>query len=407
MKTEKRFVIVFAAIFVVWCVLCVLCSVFLFGQMREHNQQAMVQLIANLRTEKPEMTDTDILKALDGKSNTLDTDDTESMMKSFGLSEDEWTVKINQADSQHIMTLSVGCCLLCGVSGLAVFLFYMQYRKKRQNELANYLAQINNGRYRMALDSNTESVDSRLQNEIYKTIVTLREAAQRASQGKEELKTALSDISHQLKTPLTSVIIMTEILLDNPDLPPELRQEFLCDIHRSSKHISFLVQSLLTLSKLDADSIVMKKQNVPLSRVFADVSQNVEVIAELKGVSVTAKDNDITLACDKKWLCEALTNITKNCIEHTSENGEVRLCAETNKFYTKITVSDNGQGIDIEDLPHIFDRFYRGKNADENSVGIGLALAKTIIQKSGGIVRVDSEVGKGSVFTIKFYNQNV
>ena len=186
-----------------------------------------------------------------------------------------------------------------------------------------------------------------------------------------------------------------------------MRQEFLRDIYRSSNHISFLVQSLLTLSKLDADSIVLKRKPEPLSEIFSEVNQSIAVLAELRGVTVTANDNGVSLECDKKWLCEALSNIAKNCAEHTDEGGEVRLTAEANPLYTKITISDNGSGIDKTDLPHIFERFYKGKNADENSVGIGLALAKTIIQKSGGTVSADSEPRKGASFTVKFYNRTI
>jgi signal transduction histidine kinase len=131
------------------------------------------------------------------------------------------------------------------------------------------------------------------------------------------------------------------------------------------------------------------------------------VLAELKGVSVTAADNAVTLGCDKKWLCEALTNIVKNCVEHTGAGGTVRLTAAANPLYTAITVSDNGQGIAPEDLPHIFERFYRGKNAADDSVGIGLALAKAIIEKAGGTIRAASEAGKGSEFSIKFFHGNL
>ena len=129
------------------------------------------------------------------------------------------------------------------------------------------------------------------------------------------------------------------------------------------------------------------------------------MLAELRGVSVTTDDNGVTLECDKKWLCEALSNIAKKCVEHTDEGGEVRLSAETNPVYTTITVSDNGQGIAPEDQPHIFERFYRGKNAADDSVGIGLALSKTIIEKAGGTIRVDSEPGKGSNFSIKLFQK--
>ena len=401
MKTEKRFVMLFAAVAAACCVLCVVCSVLTLGHLRQNNNAAVTQLIANLRAHDPDITDAEIMQLLNAEENTHDA---EKLLRSYGISEDKWAIKSSQADSAMVVASASAVCLLCGAACFGVFAVYRRRQRKRLDRLINYLAAVNGGSYDLALDSNSETADSRLQNEIYKTTVTLREAAQQAAESREKLKTALSDISHQLKTPLTSVIITTENLLDNPDLPPELRQEFLRDIYRSSNHISFLVQSLLTLSKLDADSIVLKRKPEPLGDIFSEVTQNIAVLAELKGVSVTADNSGVTLDCDKKWLCEALSNIAKNCVEHTDEGGAVSLSAESNPLYTKITVSDNGQGIAPEDLPHIFERFYRGKNAADDSVGIGLALSKTIVEKAGGTIRVDSEPKKGSTFTVKLFS---
>ncbi len=401
MKTEKRFVMLFAAVAAACCMLCVVCSVLTLGHLRQNNNAAVTQLIANLRAHAPDITDAEIMQILNAEENTHDA---EKLLRSYGISEDKWAVKSSQADSAMVVVSASAVCLLCGAACFGVFAVYRRRQRKRLDKLINYLAAVNGGSYDLALDSNSETADSRLQNEIYKTTVTLREAAQQAAESREKLKTALSDISHQLKTPLTSVIITTENLLDNPDLPPELRQEFLRDIYRSSNHISFLVQSLLTLSKLDADSIVLKRKPEPLRAVFSEVTQNIAVLAELKGVSVTADDNGVTLDCDKKWLCEALSNIAKNCVEHTGAGGTVRLTAAANPLYTAITVSDNGQGIAPEDMPHIFERFYRGKNAADDSVGIGLALSKTIVEKAGGTIRVDSEPKKGSSFIVKLFS---
>lgn len=404
MKTEKRFVIAFAAVVAACCALCVAGSVLSLRHLRQSQNAAVAQLIANLRAREPEMTDTEIMQILNAEENTLDAD---RLLRSYGISEDSWTVKSSQTDSAAVAAVSASVCLLCGAACFGVFALYKRRQRKRLDRLVSYLAAVNSGSYDLDLDSNSENADSRLQNEIYKTTVTLREAAQQSSESRQQLKTALSDISHQLKTPLTSIVITTENLLDNPDLPPELRQEFLRDIYQASNHISFLVQSLLTLSKLDADSIVLKRKPEQLKEIFSEVTQNIAVLAELRGVSVTAADNAVTLGCDKKWLCEALTNIVKNCVEHTENGGKVKISAEANPLYTAITVSDNGQGIAPEDLPHIFERFYRGKNAAADSVGIGLALAKAIIEKAGGTIRAASEAGKGSEFSIKFFHGNL
>lgn len=401
MKTEKRFIIAFAAVAAACCALCVLCSVLSLQRLRQNNNAAVAQLIANLRAHEPEITDTEIMQILNAEENTVEA---EKLLRSFGIPEDSWTVKNSQADSARGAAASAAVCLLCGASCFGVFALYRRRQSKRLDKLICYLAAVKGGNYDLDLDSNSENADSRLQNEIYNTTVALREAAQQSAASREQLKTALSDISHQLKTPLTSIIITTENLLDNPDLPPDLRQEFLRDIYRSSNHISFLVQSLLTLSKLDANSIILKRKPEPLGEIFKEVTQNLAVLAELKGVPIITDDNAVTLPCDKKWLCEALSNITKNCVEHTDNGGTVQMKAENNPLYTKITVSDNGQGIQKDDLPHIFERFYKGKNADDDRVGIGLALSKAIIEKSGGTVSVDSAIGTGSTFTIKIFH---
>lgn len=214
----------------------------------------------------------------------------------------------------------------------------------------------------------------------------------------------MSDISHQLKTPLTSIIVMVENILDDDDMPLEIRREFLSDIKHNTSTVSFLVQSLLTLSKLDAEAIRFKYADVDVKSIIDECIKNTAVMAEICNVSVeTLCDDTYKLNCDKKWLCEAVTNIIKNCIEH-SQNGNIKITADQNKLYTKISIKDNGSGITKEDLPHIFERFYKGKNSSDDSVGIGLSLAKTIIEKQGGYISVSSELNKGSEFVIKFFN---
>lgn len=197
---------------------------------------------------------------------------------------------------------------------------------------------------------------------------------------------------------------MVDNILDDDDMPLEIRREFLSDIKHNTSTVSFLVQSLLTFSKLDAEAIRFKYADVDVKSIIDECIKNTAVMAEICNVSVeTLCDDTYKLNCDKKWLCEAVTNIIKNCIEH-SQNGNIKITADQNKLYTKISIKDNGSGITKEDLPHIFERFYKGKNSSDDSVGIGLSLAKTIIEKQGGYISVSSELNKGSEFVIKFFN---
>ena len=172
-----------------------------------------------------------------------------------------------------------------------------------------------------------------------------------------------------------------------------------------SEQISFLVQSLLVLSKMDAGTMEFKRENNSAELMCREAIQNTAILADVRNVSVKFEsDVAVNISCDYKWTVEALTNIVKNCVEHTPSGGDVRIQCETNKLYAKITIADNGAGIAEKDFPHIFERFYKGDNSSKESIGIGLALAKMIIEKNGGFITVDSQVGKGTSFVIKYFH---
>ena len=233
----------------------------------------------------------------------------------------------------------------------------------------------------------------------------LREVAENESLDKLKLKDSLSDISHQLKTPLTSINIMLDNILDDPDMNNTTKTKFLQNIKREITNISSLVEEILKLSKFDANVIKFEKRNVFLREIVKKAITNVEMLAELKNVKIniiTVVDD--TLSCDLKWQVEAITNILKNCIEHSKKNSKIDVYINSNKIYKSIVIKDNGEGIDKHDLPHIFERFYKGKNSSKDSVGIGLALSKTIIEKDKGSIIVDSQKDATTIFTIKYYS---
>ena len=232
----------------------------------------------------------------------------------------------------------------------------------------------------------------------------LKEVADNSRQGKLKLKNSLSDISHQLKTPLTSITILIDNIIDNPDMDKGTRNEFAKDIKREITNINFLVQSLLKLSKLDADSVKFTNVNVSIAEIIKKSVKNVSVLCDLKNVEIEVKgSNKSKVYCDMNWQVEAITNVLKNCVEHSNSNSKILVNYEENQVYSKIEIRDNGIGICKADLPHIFERFYKGKYSSSESVGIGLALSKTIIESNNGYIDVESEVGKGSIFTIKYY----
>ena len=213
----------------------------------------------------------------------------------------------------------------------------------------------------------------------------------------------MEDISHQLKTPLTSILIILDNLIDNPEMDYQTRVEFLHDLKRESIRIQSLIQSILKLSKFDSNTVQFIKQDIYLKQIVDEAIKNTESLADLKNIKINVEGNKkIKLNCDLLWQTEAVTNILKNCIEHSSENTKIDIKYNNNSVYSYITITDYGEGISKEDIPHIFERFNRGKNSANESIGIGLSLSKTIIESNNGIITVESNNNK-TTFTIKYF----
>ena len=231
----------------------------------------------------------------------------------------------------------------------------------------------------------------------------LKEQASQSINDKKALQTSLEDISHQLKTPLTSISIMLDNIRENPNMDEHTRQEFIYEISRQINWINWLVISLLKLSKLDSNTAVFVQKEIKVEDLINNVVKNLAIPIDIKQQNVIVNgSSDVMFVGDYNWQLEALTNIVKNCIEHTVENKNIYINWEENNFYTKIAIKDEGVGIDKKDVKHIFERFYKGKNSSENSVGIGLALAKSIIEKDNGYIICVSELGRGTTFEIKY-----
>ena len=290
---------------------------------------------------------------------------------------------------------------------LSIILLYLKHEKVQNKEIkkiARCIEEINKKNYSINIDENSEDELSILKNELYKITIMLKEDAENSKKDKLKLKDSLSDISHQLKTPLTSINIMLDNILDNPEMDSNTKEKFIQNIKREITNISSLVGEILKLSKFDASVIKFEEHQVFINDLVKSAISNVEMMAELKNINIEVNNQDnIKLVCDAKWQIEAITNILKNCIEHSKDDSTITIDIDSNKIYKQITIKDNGEGIDEKDLPHIFERFYKGKNSSKDSVGIGLALAKTIIEKDNGSIKVDSKKGKQTTFVIKYY----
>lgn len=284
-----------------------------------------------------------------------------------------------------------------------IFYIYRKVENRKIKKITKYIQEINKKNYDLKLCENREGEISILKNEIYKTTVMLKEVAENSVKDKINLKDALSDISHQLKTPFTSILIILDNLIDDSNMPEEIRAEFIRDIKQEIININFLINSILILSKFDSNTVEFNREEVKIKDLINDSIKRNSILADLRNVKIESiGDENIYLKCDRKWQTEAIMNILKDCIEHSFEENKIIIKYEKNNVYTQISIRDFGDGIDKEDIPHIFERFYRGKNASANGVGIGLALSKSIIEKENGSVFVTSDEN-GTEFVIKYF----
>lgn len=328
----------------------------------------------------------------------------ETLFKEYGIDLKKDSIIIeNDKYFKNFLILNIIILTTLSFMILLILLKYNYKKDKKLKQITNYIEDINNKNYKLDIEDNTEDELSILKNEVYKTTIMLKEIAENSKQDKINLKDSLSDISHQLKTPLTSVEIMLDNILENPEMDEKTKVEFIKDIKREMINLNFLVNSLLKLSKLDANSIKFVNKNEKVQDIINKSIKNVELLCDLKNIEIQVEGTiESEINCDIKWQVEAITNIFKNAIEHSRENSKIKINYEQNNVYTKIEITDFGVGINKEDLPHIFERFYKGKNSSNDSVGIGLALAKTIIESNGGYVQVESEENKGTTFVIKY-----
>lgn len=364
------------------------------------NNLLIANIINEVQKKYPNLEEEDIVKILN--SNKLENS---QLLKRYGIDIKENNISLKEEKIiKEIIIVNSIVLIIYIILILYVFIIYKKNENNKIKEITSYLKEINNNNYKLDILKNNEDELSILKNEIYKTAVKLNEQTINLTNEKASLKNSLSDISHQIKTPLTSMTLMIENLLKDNSIDNENEKKMLINIHKKIIHINFLIQSLLKLSKFDADTITFVDNEVFINSMLEEVKDNLAILCDLKNINIIIKGNkNEKLFCDYNWQVEALTNIVKNCVEHSSENSIIEISYNTNDLFTKIIIKDYGVGIDKEDLKHIFERFYKGKNSSENSIGIGLALAKKIIEKDNGYIIVDSILKKGSTFTIKYF----
>ena len=366
--------------------------------------QKIAEIIGTIIKQEPEIDTRTIIEVLNSKQDTEEYQKGQEELKKYGIDINEANSIITvQNQMKQNLTLNIILIIVFSILWTFIIFEYLKRRDKKINQITQYINEIKNKKYELDINENSEDELSNLKNELYKITVRLKEESEISKKDKENLKMSVEDISHQLKTPLTSITIMLDNLKDNPNMDENTKQKFIFEISKQIDWINWLVISMLKLSKLDANVVQFYEEKINLKRFIDEIIKNLEIPIEIKNQQIVIEGNEkASFIGDYKWQQEAVTNIIKNCIEHNKDNGKVYIRYEENTLFTKITIKDEGEGISKEDLKHIFERFYKGQNSSENSVGIGLALAKNIIEKNNGMISCKSELDKGTEFAIKY-----
>lgn len=319
---------------------------------------------------------------------------------------DNITLNINNQIYNHnlkrnLIIYSASSTFICYILFMLLIILYKKSQDKKINEISNYMNSVLNGNYSLDIRSYEEGRLSILKNDIYKITVKLKEQTDMAINEKNNLEMILSDISHQIKTPLTSMYVIND-LLKSDKLSKKEKIEFLNKNESQLERIEWLVTSLLKLSRLDNGFVKLKKEKVEVAKLIDNCLNPLLIPIELKNQNVVKQIDNFEIDIDFNWFSEAIINILKNAHEHTNAFGTIKVETSDNSMYSSIIISDNGTGISKQDLPHIFERFYKGDNQKE-SIGIGLNMAKKIIDLSGGEINVLSTPSEGTTFIIKIY----
>lgn len=282
-----------------------------------------------------------------------------------------------------------------------IFITYRRYKKI--SSFSQELDKILHGNETINLSEYSEGELAILQNEVSKLSIQLREQAENLINDKIFLTDAIADISHQIRTPLTSLNLIISFL-SKPTLTDERRFSLVKEAETLLTRIDWLISALLKMSKLDSGTANLIKETVDVKNLINRATASIAIPVELREQQlVTHFESEPSFTGDLQWTVEAVENILKNCMEHTPRGGIITVRANENAIYTEIVISDNGVGINKEDLPHLFDRFYKGKNSSSQSFGIGLALARMIIVSQNGTIKAENNPAGGAVFTIRFY----
>lgn len=334
-----------------------------------------------------------------------------NILRKNGITDNTFYIK-DMSDIRNV-NIIVSTLIIGVMSVLFIICFYI-YLRRRKNaivQLQDYMDKISRGNYELEINDNSEDELSSLKNSLYKIMVYMKEQADSARIKKVMLAQSVSDISHQLKTPLTSTQILLDNLNDNPDMEYATRKKFIYEALNQVNGMSWMIVTMLKLSRIDAGVVEFNNENISINKIIEEAVGNLEVIAEIKNVNIEKNiDNrnedelnksDIYIKGDYNWNREALQNIIKNAIEHSNDKGTVKINITDNDVYTAVYITNRGEKLSDKQQKQIFERYYSEAKYEDNSMGIGLPLAKAVIEKQGGYISVESD-DEETVFIVKY-----
>ena len=383
-------------------ILAISLSIFSYFNIKEYhtyneNYNEKIGYMVDYIKDNTTLTDDEIIKMIDSSTNTS------NVLRKYNY---DFKETIGNNDVFKTYFIIEFMTLLLSISLILIIYFMKSIKRKKDIEsIINLIDNINHHNYDLEIDTISEGNMSLLKNEIYKTTIMLRSIADNSLKDKENLKKSLEDISHQLKTPLTSIMINLDNLLDNPDMDTSKRNIFIKKIKKETYNIKNLISSILKLSQFDVNTIEFIKNDEYVEDIINLSIEKVSSLADLKNIKINISGSKTdTIYCDKMWEIEAISNIIKNALEHSNLDSKIDIEYDNNKLYEKIVITNYNSQISKEDMHHLFDRFYKGSNSSSESVGIGLSLSKNIITTDNGNIYVESDEHE-TKFIIKYFKE--
>ena len=401
----KKYNISIIALFLITIILSIFINTLNLNIIKADVIQNNQAIVGNIVSKYPEL-EKDIVSVITQAKNKENTDLGAKVLQKYNYDSStnlsqEPIVQNNIYKMLKINILFITFVFIC----LITILFYFFIKIYRDiKDMTDYVYHSSEGREYEMKNKNQEGQIGLLKTEIMKMTTVLKEKVALLHSEKIFLNDTISDISHQLKTPMTSLMLLTDLMYN--DLDKEKKIEFLDRTNAQLSRMDWLIKSMLKLSKLEAKVIDFKTDKVNISELIKRSISPLLVPIELRNISLNINgDKEASYIGDIEWSSEALGNIIKNCVEHTKEGGTLDITYEENPIYSEIIIKDNGEGIDKDDIQNIFKRFYKGKNSKSDSVGIGLAMAKSIIESQNGYIYVKSKKNRGSEFHITFHKR--